>query len=100
MKLFGHLSSFDVKILLLGNHLLLLLRLGLLGLAEGWLRLGLRQEVRATGDRNLLRVILTVRLLRFFLDLRHSEGRLLLLLLSGLACVCFILETKLVFWPS
>ena len=60
MKLFGHLGTFDVKILLLGNHLLLLLRLGLLGLAESWLWLGLRQEVRAAGDRNLLRVILTV----------------------------------------
>ena len=60
LKLFGHLGSFDVKILLLGNHLLLLLRLGLLGLAEGWLRLGLRQVVGAAGDRNLLRVILTV----------------------------------------
>ena len=41
MKLFGHLGSFDVKILLLGHHLLLLLRLGLLGLAEGRLWLGL-----------------------------------------------------------
>ena len=60
LKLLGHLGSFNVKIFLLGHHLLLLLRLSLLCLADGWLRLGLWQEVGAAGHRNLPRVFLTV----------------------------------------